>query len=25
LQPHKMRYWCSKSPDPEFEAEPAAI
>jgi len=25
LQPYAMEYWCSKSPDPEFEAQPAAI
>lgn len=25
LKPHKMEYWCGKSPDPEFEAKQAAI
>ncbi len=25
LKPHKVEYWCGKSPDPEFEAKQAAI
>lgn len=25
LKPHKMEYWCGKSPDPEFETKQAAI
>lgn len=25
LKPHKVQYWCGKSPDPEFEAKQAAI
>jgi len=25
LKPHKVKYWCGKSPDPEFEAKQAAI
>lgn len=25
IKPHKTRYWCGKSPDPEFEEKQAAI
>ncbi len=25
LRPHKVEYWCGRSPDPEFEAKQAAI
>jgi putative transposase len=25
LKPHKVEYWCGRSPDPEFEAKQAAI
>jgi len=25
LRPHKTKYWCGRSPDPEFEAKQAAI
>ena len=25
LKPHKVEYWCGKSPDPEFETKQAAI
>lgn len=25
LKPHKVAYWCGKSPDPEFESKQAAI
>ena len=25
LKPHKVKYWCGKSPDPEFEQKQAAI
>lgn len=25
LKPHKIQYWCGKSPDPEFEEKQAAI
>lgn len=25
LKPHKIKYWCGKSPDPEFEEKQAAI
>jgi len=25
IKPHKVDYWCGKSPDPEFEAKQAAI
>jgi putative transposase len=25
VKPHKTKYWCGKSPDPEFEEKQAAI